>query len=190
MRERDGQRRQEHRVQVAEEAVAVAADREEPAEVEPEDEEQHDPEPERPGSRARRAARRARRGRGRGPSCSPRAARAAPRSAPTASRRRRAARASTGSAVEHERPGTDAVEERRAEVAVREPLHEQPYCSGSERSRPHSWWSSATRSGVARLPSIVTAGSPGIRWIRKNDEDRHARARPAPLQQPAQRRRP
>ena len=41
------------------------------------------------------------------------------------------------------------------------------YCVTSERSSPSSWRRRATDSGVARRPSRIRAGSPGIRWIRK-----------------------
>ncbi len=41
------------------------------------------------------------------------------------------------------------------------------YCVGSGLSSPHACRSSATRAGVAWFPRIVTAGSPGMRWIRK-----------------------
>src|SRR5947209_18441088 len=37
----------------------------------------------------------------------------------------------------------------------------------SGRFRPHSWCSSATARGVAWIPRMVCAGSPGIRWIMK-----------------------
>ena len=42
------------------------------------------------------------------------------------------------------------------------------YWTGSDLSRPHSLCRSAIRSGVACVPSIVRAGSPGTRWIMKN----------------------
>ena len=65
-----------------------------------------------------------------------------------------------------------------------------PYWTSSGLSRPHSWRSSATRAGVAWLPRIVRAGSPGTRWMRKKtrivtpSDDRHQ------LQQPTTRRTP
>src|SRR5215467_4341598 len=37
----------------------------------------------------------------------------------------------------------------------------------SGRFRPHSWCSRATACGVAWIPRMVRAGSPGIRWIMK-----------------------
>src|SRR5579859_613312 len=37
----------------------------------------------------------------------------------------------------------------------------------SGRFSPHSWCSSATACGVAWMPRMVRAGSPGIRWIMK-----------------------
>ena len=42
------------------------------------------------------------------------------------------------------------------------------YCWGSDWSSPQLRWNSAIRAGVARTPRIVNAGSPGIRWTRKN----------------------
>src|SRR6185437_7104375 len=41
------------------------------------------------------------------------------------------------------------------------------YWLTSGRSRPHSWCRKATAFGVAWIPSIVLAGSPGIKWIMK-----------------------
>ena len=38
----------------------------------------------------------------------------------------------------------------------------------SGRFRPHSLCSRATAFGVAWIPRMVRAGSPGIRWIMKN----------------------
>src|SRR5262249_29602474 len=40
------------------------------------------------------------------------------------------------------------------------------YCCQIGRSRPSRARTSATFSGVARSPSIVSAGSPGIRWMK------------------------
>ena len=165
--ERDRQRRQEHRVQVADEPAAVAADRERAPEVQPEDEQQHDPDPEgreaEPDQRHRTdevvgdavAVRRGdRRQRHRDQHRQQR---------PEADQPERHRQP-----LQHEVPGGDAVEERVAEVAVHDPPHELPVLDRQMgRSRPHSWWSSATRAGVAWLPRIVAAGSPGTRWIRK-----------------------
>ena len=41
------------------------------------------------------------------------------------------------------------------------------YWLSSGRFRPHCWCSRATVLGVAWMPRIVAAGSPGIRWIMK-----------------------
>ena len=184
--ERDGQRRQEHRVQVAERAGPVAADRERAAEVQPEDEQQHDPEPERREAEPdeRHGADDLVRQRGRvcvaaitasGTAISTESSVAEadqPERRPAAARRRGG------------RPGRCRRATSRGRRAASRPMNFQ-YWTGSGLSSPHSWRSSATRAGVAWLPRIVRAGSPGTRWIRKKtrivtpSDDRHQ------LQQPA-----
>src|SRR3984893_11115105 len=42
------------------------------------------------------------------------------------------------------------------------------YWSISGRFRPHCWCRMAMARGVAWMPRMVPAGSPGIRWIMKN----------------------
>ena len=58
------------------------------------------------------------------------------------------------------------------------------YWAASGRSRPHCLCSRATFCGVAWIPRIVSAGSPGIRWIMKKHNDRDADGYWNELQQP------
>ena len=153
--------------------VAVAADGEQPAEVQPEDEQQHDPEPEGREAEAdeRHGAddvvdersRRSRRSAASGTAISTENS-VAEADQPERHRQPLAARAGPA----------DAVEERLAEVAVREPAHELPYWTGSGSSSPHSWWSSATRAGVAWLPEDRPRRVARHEVDQEEDEDRDA----------------
>ena len=53
--------------------------------------------------------------------------------------------------------------------SVSAPETKSRYWLGSDWSRPSCSFSVATALGVARAPSTIRAGSPGTRWIRKND---------------------
>ena len=153
-------------MQVADEARAVAADGEQPPEVEGEDSSsmiptQNGGKP-RPTSGTARTAWSARRSRCVGRQDRQRHGDQHREQAP-----KPISHSVTRQAVEHERPRR----RRRTSDVPRSPCSSRAmnfsYWPGSGRSRPHSWWSSATRCGVALFPRIVRAGSPGTRWIRK-----------------------
>ena len=168
-RERDGQRRQEHRVQVARgsprrsrrpgTAGRGAA---------PKTSRQHDPDPERREAEAdERHGADGVVGR-RGRVCVAAIAASGTAISDREQRRRgRSARASPA-AGRHQLPAGDAVEERRAEVAVREPLDELLVLHGQRPVEAPARGGAARRAAASRwLPRIVARRVAGTRWIRK-----------------------
>ena len=86
-----------------------------------------------------------------------------------------------------QRPGRHVVEQRLAQVAVQQPLHEQLVLRRQRLvEAPLVMQQRRSASGVACTPSIVRAGSPGTRWIMKNTSSGDAEHDRDRLHEPAQ----